>query len=64
MAIAAIERGVGTQMMTYRVNSTGARRQAEASRRRRSVMLSRTAPSSNSAATRTATSDASCIAIG
>ena len=35
MGIAAIEYGVSTQMMTYRVNSTGARRQAEASRRRR-----------------------------
>ena len=35
MGVAAIEYGVSTQMMTYRVNSTGARRQAEASRRRR-----------------------------
>jgi hypothetical protein len=36
MGVAAMEYGVSTQMMTYRVNSTGARRQAEASRRRRS----------------------------
>ena len=36
MGIAAVEYGVSTQMMTYRVNSTGARKQAEASRRRRS----------------------------
>lgn len=35
MSVAAIEYGVSTQMMTYRVNSTGARRQAEASRRKR-----------------------------
>jgi Zn-dependent peptidase ImmA (M78 family) len=35
MGLAAVEYGVSTQMMTYRVNSTGARRQAEASRRRR-----------------------------
>jgi hypothetical protein len=35
MGIAAVEYGVSTQMMTYRVNSTGARKQAEASRRRR-----------------------------
>jgi Zn-dependent peptidase ImmA (M78 family) len=34
MGIAAVEYGVSTQMMTYRVNSTGARKQAEASRRR------------------------------
>jgi hypothetical protein len=32
MGVAAVEFGVSTQMMTYRVNSTGARRQAEASR--------------------------------
>lgn len=35
MGVAAVEYGVSTQMMTYRVNSTGARRQAEASRARR-----------------------------
>jgi len=35
MAAAAAEYSVSTQMMTYRVNSTGALRQAEASRRRR-----------------------------
>ena len=35
MGVAAIEYGVSTQMMTYRVNVTGAQRQAEASRRRR-----------------------------
>jgi Zn-dependent peptidase ImmA (M78 family) len=35
MGIAAVKYGVSTQMMTYRVNSTGARKQAEASRRRR-----------------------------
>ena len=35
MGVAAVEYGVSTQMMTYRVNSTGARRQAEASRVRR-----------------------------
>ena len=35
MGVAAIEYGVSTQMMTYRVNSTGARRQAEATRSRR-----------------------------
>ena len=35
MGIAAVEYGVSTQMMTYRVNSTGAGKQAEASRRRR-----------------------------
>ncbi len=35
LAVAAIEYGVSTQMMTYRVNSTGVLRQAEASRRRR-----------------------------
>lgn len=35
MGVAAVEYGVSTQMMTYRVNVTGARRQAEASRRRR-----------------------------
>lgn len=34
MGVAAVEYGVSTQMMTYRVNSTGARRQAEASRAR------------------------------
>lgn len=34
MAIAAIEFGVSTQIMTYRVNSTGARKQADAVRRR------------------------------
>ncbi len=33
--VAAEEYGVSTQMMTFRVNSTGARRQAEASRARR-----------------------------
>ncbi len=37
MGQAAIEYGVSTQMMTYRVNSTGARKQAEASRRRREL---------------------------
>jgi hypothetical protein len=35
MGVAAVNFGVSTQMMTYRVNSTGARKQAEASRRRR-----------------------------
>ncbi len=35
MGIAAAEYGVSTQMMTFRVNSTGARKQAEARRRRR-----------------------------
>jgi Zn-dependent peptidase ImmA (M78 family) len=35
MGIAAVEYGVSMQMMTYRVNSTGAKKQAEASRRRR-----------------------------
>lgn len=35
MGVAAIEYGVSTQMMTYRVNTTGARRQAEATRSRR-----------------------------
>lgn len=35
MAIAAAEYGVSTEMMTFRVNSTGARRQAEATLRRR-----------------------------
>lgn len=35
MGVAALEYGVSTQMMTYRVKSTGADRQAEASRRRR-----------------------------
>lgn len=35
MGLAAIEYGVSTQMMTYRVNSTGARKQAEAARTRR-----------------------------
>lgn len=35
MGIAAMQYGVSVQMMTYRVNSTGARRQAEASRSRR-----------------------------
>jgi hypothetical protein len=35
MGIAAVEYGVSMQMMTYRVNSTGARMQAEARRRRR-----------------------------
>jgi hypothetical protein len=34
MGVAAAEYGVSAQMMTYRVNSRGARRQAEASRRR------------------------------
>jgi IrrE N-terminal-like domain len=33
--LAAMEYGVSTEMMRYRVNSTGARRQAEASRARR-----------------------------
>ena len=35
MGIAAVEYGVSTQMMTFRVNSTGALKQAEASRRKR-----------------------------
>jgi Zn-dependent peptidase ImmA (M78 family) len=35
LGMAAIEFGVSTQMMSFRVNSTGARRQAEASRARR-----------------------------
>jgi len=35
MGVAAVEYGVSTQMMTYRVNSTGARRQAQATRSRR-----------------------------
>lgn len=35
MGVAAIEYGVSTQMMTFRVNSTGARRQAQATRSRR-----------------------------
>lgn len=34
LAVAAEEYGVSMQMMTFRVNSTGARRQVEASRRR------------------------------
>jgi Zn-dependent peptidase ImmA (M78 family) len=36
MGIAAVDYGVSTRMMTYRVNCTGARKQAEASHRRRS----------------------------
>jgi Zn-dependent peptidase ImmA (M78 family) len=35
MAVAAAQFGVSTQMMTYRVNVTGARRQAERARARR-----------------------------
>lgn len=35
MGVAAVEYGVSTQMMTYRVNTTGARRQAQAARSRR-----------------------------
>jgi Zn-dependent peptidase ImmA (M78 family) len=35
MAISAVDYGVSTQMMTYRVNVTGARRQADRARARR-----------------------------
>jgi Zn-dependent peptidase ImmA (M78 family) len=37
MGVAALEFGVSTQMMTYRVNVTGARRQAQAQARRRAL---------------------------